>query len=318
MSYTSTPTKRWGSIALGTMFAVGTCAAIFSNVRQLSDITPDHWMVVLILIGTIASGKTFWRELRSWHIFSCIALAILFIWGTFQVVVTSTARNAEVSIPKVLETLNLNEQRKKLEEDIAEAKGDLRKATDAATHACSTGLGSRCQGASKTRDQADSHYWMLLARLSNMRPAQVENAGLKHAAEVLAILPFTGTAETIERNLSLLLPFARALFLEIGTIVFLSLGFSGVAHASPSFPKTKEIESKAFTTYVLPARLPLLSEEDMVLDALDRAGRPVSNEELAKLLGCSEGESSRRVSAMRHKLTKEKDGKRVAISRRCK
>lgn len=312
--HTPITVRRWGSIALGSMFAAGTFAVIFWDLRQLSDITPDHLMVGLVLVGTIASGHTFWRELRSWHVLSCIALAALFGWGTFQVVVASTARNVETSIPRVLETLNLNEQRRKMEADISEAKGDLRKATDAATHACANGVVPRCQGASKTRDQADSHYWVLVARLADMKPAQVQNAGLKHAAAVLAILPFTGAPEAIEKNLALLLPFARALFLEVGTIVFFSIGFGTVAQDKRA--KATTIEHKPFVTYQLPARLPAPTEEQMVLDALDRAGRPVSNEELASLLSCSEGEASRRVSSMRTVLRKERDGRRVAISRK--
>lgn len=215
----------WGAIALGVLFCAGTTAVLFWDVRKPSDFTVDHLMTLLVLIGTIASGHMVWRQIRAWRVLPAAGLAFLFVAGTFYCVTTSAARNVETSIPKVLERLDINEQRAKLEADILEAKADLRRATDTVTVQCASGVGPKCAGASKTRDQADSHYWMMIGRLANMKPAQPANPGLAHAAKVFAIMPMTGSPEAIENALVLLFPFAKALFLEIATIVFLGLGF---------------------------------------------------------------------------------------------
>lgn len=79
---------------------------------------------------------------------------------------------------------------------------------------------------------------MLVGRLANMKPTQPTNAGLAHAAKVFAAMPFTGSdPEAIERALGLFLPFARALFLEVATIVFFGIGLGHKVEAkSASVP----------------------------------------------------------------------------------
>ena len=56
-------------------------------------------------------------------------------------------------------------------------------------------------------------------------------------------------------------------------------------------------------------------ETDAVLAALQRAGGAVdSNDELAALMGCSKGESSKRVAAMNGAVHKVRIGREVRIS----
>jgi hypothetical protein len=62
-----------------------------------------------------------------------------------------------------------------------------------------------------------------------MKPAQRENAGYAHAAEVLAAIPGVAAAPVeIERRLKLPLPFVVVVIAEIGTIAFLNIGLGHV------------------------------------------------------------------------------------------
>lgn len=311
-----------GAIALAGLFTVGTAAVLFWDVRHLADITTDHLMTALVLIGTLASGHMVMPQLKAFRLIPAGGLALLFVGGTFYCVTTSAARNVETSVPKVLERLNLNEQRASLERDILEAKADLRKATDAASRECGGGVGPMCRGRMKTQEQADSHYWMLVGRLASMKPAQPANPGLAHAAKVFAILPLTGTPDTIEQALVLLFPFAKALFLEIATLVFWGIG---LGHGKKDLPEAKpKIAAKIAGPKIarlrkisrkLPQSSPIrVPTTAMVVDALEKASRPLANYELAALIGCSEGECSRRVARMNGQLHRQRVGHCIMIS----
>jgi len=310
-----TSIRSWGSIALGGIFASGTAASIFWDVRSLGDITPDHMMTALVLIGTIASGHMFWRQARSFNGLACVGLAVLFCCGTFYCVTTSASRNVEVGIPKTLAVLNLNQQRRDLERDIAEAKEDARKAKAAALKDCATGDGARCRSLTKLADAADSHYWMLLARLANTQPEQPANPGLHHAAEVFAALPLAGSAASIERGLVLFSPFVKALFLEIATVVFMGIGLSG-REQRPKREAEAPLEQKEPFQFHRRTLEPLSTDAATVVRALQTVRRPVSNDELAALMSVTKGEASRRATiALENGLiVRQRLGREVAIS----
>ncbi len=311
--YTSTTVRSWGSIALGAIFATGTATSIFWDIRALVDIAPDHMMTALVLIGTIASGHMFWRQARGYHILPCLGLAALFGGGTFYCVTTSAARTVEVSIPKTLDILAANEGRRQLEIDIREAKEDARKAKATAAKNCANGEGPGCRALTKLADAADSHYWMLGARLAGTKPEQPSNPGLHHAAQVFAALPFAGSAERIEHGLVLFSPFVKALFLEIATVVFfgIGLGHRTVAARAGSV-------SCAPVTIFARRSLSTVVDNDAatVVNALKTVREPVSNDELAALMSVTKGEASRRATiALENGLiVRQRWGRTVAIS----
>jgi uncharacterized membrane protein len=217
--------RSYGSLALGALFALGTCWVLFSDLASLSQVTVDHGMTLLVLTGTIASGHLVWPTLVRFRVVPCLGLAVLFLAGTFYCVTTSAARNAEVTAAKAQGVINDNAQRRKLDADIAEAKEDVRKAKLAADTECRSGEGPKCKSTSKLRDQADSHYWLLVGRIANMKAERETDAGTRHAARVFASLPWVSVEPAaIEKALLLFTPFVKALFLEIATLVFMGLG----------------------------------------------------------------------------------------------
>src|SRR5262245_22017546 len=71
----TTTVRSWGAILLGGIFALGTAYVLFAHVRGLADITTDHVMTGLVLVGTIAavtcSGRRrgaagYWQRLGCW------------------------------------------------------------------------------------------------------------------------------------------------------------------------------------------------------------------------------------------------------------
>lgn len=285
-------------MALGGLFAVGTGYVLFEDVIRGAQVTTDHVMTALVLVGAIAAGHFLFPAIVRKDILPALGLAALFGVGTFICVTSSASRGAEVSQAKALEARRINGEREAVAQDIRKAKDEREATSKRLATECGSGKGPRCAGLRSAIEYADSHIALLEARLSMMRPEQIENGGLKHAARVFALVS-GAEAQAIERGLLLLWPFAKALMLEVATIVFLALGFghkvstvSKVAHA----PET------------------VSHDLETVLRALKKAGRPVSNDELARLLGVTKGEASKTVSKLEGHVRRERVGRRVQIS----
>ena len=72
-------------------------------------------------------------------------------------------------------------------------------------------------------------------------------------------------------------------------------------------PKTEPVETQLMW-------IPVSDLERQVFAAMILAGRPVTNAELARLMGCSPGESSKRAKALLGVIRKERIGREVRLS----
>lgn len=63
-----------------------------------------------------------------------------------------------------------------------------------------------------------------------------------------------------------------------------------------------------------PSWKPATELERAVAAAMILAGKPITNAELARLMGCSPGEASKRIAKMGAKVTKIRKGREVQIS----
>ena len=329
-----------GAIALGAICALGTAIVLFWHVRSVADITSNHVMIALALIVTLGAAhlllKAGWR-----HPFAALAFLVLFLAGTAVCVTLSAGRGAEVISRKVADVGLENGKRSAHEGKVAEANVD-RKAAKAAHEAalaeakdarekaaieCATGKAIKCDGkratadaadkaeaeSLKRSDQADSHYWMLVAQLADMKPDQVANVDLKQAAKVFAFLTGYDVKKTME-GVELLWPFMLALLTEFGTIAFFNYGFGHKTVSAPKEKVTTVSEPKPLEISGKSPRKQLPSEAEAVLSALKRAKRPVTNDELAELMGVSKSESSKRVTSLNGAVQRVRVGREVAIS----
>jgi hypothetical protein len=295
---TTTTIRSRGAIALGILFALGTACVLFWDVRDPADVTTDHVLTLGTLFGTIAAGHYVVPAVRQGRILAALGLAIAFCAGTFICVTGSAGRGAEVIQHKAAEASRINDGRKDVEEELKKARADRSELTRRFAAECSTGKGSKCAGIKTTIDYADSHIAILQVRYDNMKPEQLANVRLKAAARVVAIVG--GDEKRIEAALELLWPFANALIWELLTIVFLSLGL-GHDKKTPSRPDQEVVA-------VAPSR------DDPVIVALKKARRPVTNDELAALMGVNKDVASKRVRALNGAVQKVRHGRHVAIS----
>jgi hypothetical protein len=178
----------------------------------------------------------------------------------------SAGRSAEVAQRKAAAAGNINDARKDIAEQLAKARADRAALAVTMTRECATGEGPKCKGSRASVEYADSHIAILEVRRNDMAPEQEANVRLKHAARVFAFFNPGADAHRIEQGLELIWPFALALIMELGTIVFLGFGL-GHGHGGAG--------GSVDTTTLLNPSAPMKSRrgrksDPTVLDFIDR------------------------------------------------
>jgi hypothetical protein len=257
-----------GAFALGILLAIGTIVVLFWDVRASADITTDHVMTLAMLVVTIAAGHYWLPAVQQRRVLPAIGLGILFIAGTFVCVTGSAGRGAEVAQRKAAVVGNVNDARKDIADQLAKARAD--RAALAATMAkeCATGEGPKCRGSRASVEYADSHIAILEVRRNDMAPEQEANVRLKHAARVFAFFNPGTDVHRIEQGLELIWPFALALIMELGTIVFLGFGL-GHGRCGHQLPASIDASTLFDPTAPMKSRRGRKSDP-AVLDFIDR------------------------------------------------
>lgn len=303
---TSTTMRSKSAIAIGLFFAGVAGWILLWDVRSLADLNVDHVQVVASLLGSIAAGHFVVVAYRQRLYIWAAMLAIAFCVGTITCAITSAGRGAEVAQKRQAEASRLNAMRADTAAELAKARASHKEMTDRYTVECASGRGTRCSGMKSAIDYVDSHLAILQVRMDGMQAEQVGNAKTAHAARMLSFFLGFNQAKA-EEGLSLLLPFTLPLITELLSIAFLGLGFGHRTQQPFPFASTrKPIE-------IMPPRAKP-TDLDIVRDALMKAGRPVSNDELADLMGVSKSEASKRVAALGAHLRKQRHGKFSAIT----
>ena len=89
--------KNRPAIVLGGFFATVTAYVLFNDVIHGAAINTSHVLSLAALVAAIASGHFVWPQLRSGAILAGLMLGLLALSATTFVVVSSSARNADVA-----------------------------------------------------------------------------------------------------------------------------------------------------------------------------------------------------------------------------
>jgi hypothetical protein len=231
------PTKHLGvigsypAVGLAFGFFLVTCFVLFKDVADGAPITTDHVMSFAVLVGTFAGGHLLAGQLQQRRLVPALGLLVLFASGTFYCVTASGGRNAATTGAKAELVHKSNEDRARLEGEVKEAAERLNLAQEAEDAECGTGDGKACKGRRKTRMERETYLHVLEARLRLEKPQAQENPELHQAAKVFASLPGVRVSEeAIFSRLVLWFPFLKALFCEVATLVF---GSVGIRHRKP-------------------------------------------------------------------------------------
>ena len=237
--------QRAGAIALGTLCATLAGAVLVESAIHTGP-TIDHALSIGALIITIAAGHMAVTQLRGWHVLRTLGLAAVFLGGVTYTIVATAGRTAEKQQVAVASVEAHAGSRQRIEAEHARSfklrsqaevmLADVRKA-----HAkeCSDGAGKKCSGLQQSINVYEAavkgHVTDLtrldgqLAKLGGSPPA---NGKLVAFAELLEALTGVDRQATVHR-LTVAWPYVMPLLLEVGSIVFWTIG---LAHAGSPAP----------------------------------------------------------------------------------
>jgi hypothetical protein len=313
--------KRGLAIVAGLAFTVGAVVVIFGEtIRHPEQWTTYHLITLLTICGTIVVGHLVGSAARAGGLggwLSAIGFCVLFLAGTGLVVYQSLGRQAEAAGNKVASAEHRNaliasklQQRDKALQDLDDhkqriaaevagwpnAKGKVTKVP---------GCGPDCRGFERQRDAAQALIDRLEREIADLGP-QVEVAPELREVQVL-----------------------RTMFFEFGSIVAFAFGFGHRKTSHQSFSGTFSESLSEEDQEPTPPRGPkrktpqdrlpanVIAFKHPVVRALESVNRPVTNGELARLMGVSDGEASKRWREVAHLLEVARAGKerRIALKR---
>jgi hypothetical protein len=335
MADSSTP-KRGLAIVAGLAFTAGAVVILFGDALWApAQWAAYHYITLLTIFGTIAAGHLTVSAWRTRHV-STAGFALLFLAGTALVVYQSVGRQAEVADTRAsaVESRNALIDRKKA--DLIEARdrvqaAELQVSEEMAGRPDKNGrrtkassCGKDCKDWQTRARDAMASVKALEADLASLGPPMTASPKADRMAQLAAV--FGGDFAQWKAGLVLVEPFLWTVFFELGSVV--SLGFA-FGHRGERRQKSADTFSGQFSsenddptpprgprkTERLPANV--IAFKHPVVRALESVNRPVTNGELARLMGVSDGEASKRWREVAHLLEVTRAGKerRIALKR---
>lgn len=310
-------TGRLLAITAGVVFSVGGLVILMgAALTQPTEWTQYHVLTILTVFGTIAAGHLLAGAWRSRHRLAALGFLILFLAGTALVVYQSVGRQAETSDTHKLSVEARNAAIASKHDDLRDARDRQRYANKRADQEM-TGerCGNRCKDwrtNAKDIGNTISALEVEIAALGPQKPVEPKSAKM---AEVASLFGFDrAQAQAV---LMLIEPFLWTLFFEVGSIVSLGFAFRNsvptVSEPSKTVATKPETVSALDYTTVSSITDPELEELRRILR---KARQPLTNDQVAQLMGVQKSEASKRVAkgVSVGLISKHRVGREVAIS----
>ncbi|MBS0233456.1 MAG: hypothetical protein JSR99_08210 [Proteobacteria bacterium] len=346
-----TPTTKGRALAIiaGCAFAAGGLTILLDK-ELLKPLlwTSAHWLTILMVFGTIAAGHLMVDATRARHLFSTLGFLALFLSGTGLVVYSSVGRQVEAQGTTTLSVEDLNKKivEKSADLEAAKARRDYAEQQVQATMTKSY-CGRGCKDWKLNAKDVSVVISQLETEIAALGPQKPVNAQAAAMADVLLLFHVPGSKEQIVSALTLLIPFSKTIFFEIGSIVSLGFAFrpAPISIAKPASDLTGQSDYsiagandfQALKASIsgelpdptpprggrksrksLPANVvPLIVKHPVVAALENNGGSVASNRELADLMSVSPGEASKRSQEIEHLLEVRWAGKekRIALRR---
>lgn len=283
------------------LWAVGS-AYLIKN--ELSSANPD-WVVlcatpvVWAVVISLPILATYARRDGQWMAMALIWLAA--IVGSVYTLQGTLGRQAEVRDTLVAKAVEIARQRSVIERDLADAKAML------STARAKCGQGRTCLASTQATigvyEGAVAGHEHRLSKLKIVSPI----AGERRIAALLSFA--TGKdLDKVSEVVGLILPSLFGITLELTAFAVAMMGWHPTVAGQPLPPGPgKRAPLPANVVELRPAKHP-------VIDALERAGRPVNNGELAKLMGVCDGEATKRRREVTSRITVRRVGRECMVA----
>ena len=298
MTHTTTRPQWVARLCTVALWGVGS-AYLIANDKTADPVviysTPVVWAVVI----SLPILATYARRDGQW-----IAAALLWVAslaGCAYTLQATIGRQAEVRDVRTSDATEISNTRARIERELAEAIS----MRDTARAKCAQGR--TCYESTKATiavyEGAVAGHEARLAALKTKAP----DAGERRIARLLAIVSGADVRELVE----LITPCLFGLVLELATFAAAMFGWHPgrrTAAIEPPKPgKRAPVQLPANVVELRPGKHP-------VIEAIETAGRAVSNRELARLMGCCDGEATKRRREVADRLREVRVGKHVMVA----
>lgn len=333
---THTTIKSWRALLVAGVILAGTCYVLFQDVLEGARFTTGHVLTGLALLIATVAGHQIVPTFKARRYMLTLSMITLAAGAILYIGIMSGARNAESISVKAERIESVNAQRGDILAERKRAQDMLDAAQAAMARECATGPGPRCKGRQATAEVYAAAIAGHDARLAALGAPQTANAGYKAAAEGIVLLPWFRDAKVadVERMLIVLLPWLAVLLAELSVPAFLSLALGHAerpsagdtaqtcfSHDPPPDRPGKRRRRRQLPALETPRQLPanvipIAGNRNDIVAALQAIGRPATVTELARKMGVTKGEASRRWREAGDLVTAQRDGKFMLITLR--
>ncbi len=354
----TTPTTKGRALAIiaGCAFAAGGLTILLDKeLLKPLDWVASQWITILMVFGVIASGHLMITAWMSGHYPSSAGFFALFLAGTFLVVYSSVGRQVEAAGTT---TLSVEDVNKKIVDKSADLESARQRKAYAEAQVQNTMTSSYCGRGCKDWKQNAKDVGMVVAQLEGeiaaLGPQKPVNPQAAAMADIAVLFHIPATKDQIVAALTLLIPFSKTIFFEIGSIVSLGFAFrprpATRVQSVPGIDRTiaapaNDFRQTDFTTVdehdfqavkasisgelpdptppnggrksrkTFPANVvPLIAKHPVIAALENNGGSVASNRELANLMSVSAGEASKRWQEIEDRLNVTRDGKQLRIA----
>lgn len=327
---TITTPQRAGAMLLALACLAGTTTLLYADVL-FAGVAPtiDHVVSALVLAVALLAGHFAWPMVRARLVIPGVGLGIVAVAALMLVISGSAGRKAEIDAVRTRVYAQIERERERISADIADARADHAKAKAAEAGEC-VKVGTQCDRKTARRLASWQKVEVLEAKLDRMTPTADGGGPIRAFARAVAIVPGVTMAEAeIERRMTIGLPYLLAIVFEIGFLTAMHVVLASPAAASVRQPLPETVADPVIPA--VPARtapatvsssahrrqaLPAAGDVQILLETLRDRDCPLDNATLARLMGVTEGEASKRVTAaVQAGLARRlRTGRRVAVT----
>ena len=286
----------WAGLVFATIAGIAATSIIVQDAfpngpADWSHARWDHALAPVLVAITAFLWLHAVREAKEWKL-SAIPLAALAVFCSGLIIFESMGRGAESLDTKIAATAKTVDQYTAIAADYARTKKLVEEAEKWTAAECASGKGKKCDGQTFILNQRKASADKLKADLEHATaPVPVDARG-DRVAFLAGLAGYDGA--TAKKAAQSLYPLARPLAFEFVMILLLHASVR-TRKVSVSVAESVHSVSTVSEPRALSFEGPYSDDEiEQIKKALNGMDRPVTNDELAALLGCTKSECSKR------------------------
>jgi hypothetical protein len=317
-------TIRWPALCAGILATAGALLILLQDARP-GALKLEHILIPIVLAIQILVTHSISPAVRSRRWDSAAGFFLLAVITTYALLFMSISKQSDVAEERRARYDLITSERAKLEPLLMANQTMLEAERKLLARECASGKGTKCEGKKATVQVYEDAVTGVQAKIDALGPVPKTNSGPAALAEIVSVL-IGGDKAKIEHAIVITWPITLALICE--GVALVSFGFAIVHNrqrspANDTAPATfagndgpaPNGGGKRSGKRPLPANVVSFADHPVRL-ALKNVDGPVSNNELASLMGVCPGEASKRWREIEPDLHVTRAGRELRIALR--